>query len=66
VPFGEGTVDFDKLFAKMDDLGFQGPFLIEMWADNTNENTVESSIEHIKEAKDWLIKKAGSRFVSHF
>ncbi len=62
IPFGEGTVDFVKLFKKMDELEFQGPFLVEMWADNSICNSIEESIAIIKEAKDWLIEKAGKRF----
>lgn len=62
VPFGEGTVNFSKLFNKIDELELQCPFLVEMWADNTVENTYAQSVEHIKKAKDWLIDKAGERF----
>jgi L-ribulose-5-phosphate 3-epimerase/hexulose-6-phosphate isomerase len=62
IPFGEGTVDFVKLFKKMDELKFQGPFLVEMWADNDLDNSFDSSVEHIRKAKNWLIDKAGDRF----
>lgn len=62
VPFGQGTVDFVKLFLKMDELKFQGPFLIEMWADNSRYQTIEESIHEIEEAKAWLFSKAGGRF----
>lgn len=62
VPFGEGTVDFVKLFTKMNDLGFQGPFLIEMWADNTRFVSKEECIRDIEEAKAWLFERAGGRF----
>lgn len=62
IPFGKGTVEFKKLFKKLDKLQFQGPFLVEMWADNTVENTLEESIEAIKNAKLWLSERAGERF----
>ncbi|NDL67552.1 L-ribulose-5-phosphate 3-epimerase [Anaerotalea alkaliphila] len=62
VPFGEGTVDFGKLFSKLDALEYQGPFLVEMWADNTQDATVEESIDHIRSAGEWLKGKAGDRF----
>ncbi len=65
VPFGQGTVEFEKLFKKMDELNFQGPFLVEMWADNEMDNTIESSIKHIEDARYWLTKKAGERFESN-
>jgi L-ribulose-5-phosphate 3-epimerase/hexulose-6-phosphate isomerase len=62
VPFGQGTVDFVKLFKKVDELEFQGPFLVEMWADNAIETTFEESVAYIKAAKKWLTEKAGERF----
>ena len=62
IPFGRGTVDFVKLFKKMDELNFNGPFLVEMWADNTIEQTIEDSIATIKEARIWLSERAGERF----
>jgi len=64
VPFGEGSVKFEKLFKKIDELKFQGPFLVEMWADNEAVNTIESSIKHIEVARHWLSEKAGGRFES--
>lgn len=62
VPFGEGTVQFEMLFKKLDELQFNGPFLVEMWADNEIENTMDSSTKQIEEARIWLIGKAGNRF----
>lgn len=62
VPFGEGTVDFVKLFDKINELSFQCPFLVEMWADNTVYNSVEDSVAHIRQAKKWLTERAGGRF----
>lgn len=62
VPFGEGTVDFEKLFNKLNVLEFKGPFLVEMWADNDANPTKEETIEHIREAKEWLTAKSGGRF----
>lgn len=32
-PFGTGHVDFVSIFKKLKKLGYNGPFLIEMWAD---------------------------------
>jgi len=65
IPFGKGSVDFEKLFNKVDELKFQGPFLVEMWADNEAANTIESSIKYIEDARHWLTKKAGERFESN-
>lgn len=62
VPFGEGTVDFLKLFKKLDELEFQGPFLVEMWADNEKNCTFDESVAFIETAKTWLTEKSGGRF----
>lgn len=62
VPFGEGTVDFEKLLGKLNDLNFTGPFLVEMWADNHKDETEEATIDHIKNARQWLTARAGGRF----
>ncbi|QMS85764.1 L-ribulose-5-phosphate 3-epimerase [Candidatus Xianfuyuplasma coldseepsis] len=54
VPFGEGTVEFWKLFNTLRDLQYDKPFLVEMWADNDKSYTKEDSIMEIKEARLWL------------
>lgn len=62
VPFGEGTVDFSNLFTKLNELNFQGPFLVEMWADNDADESIEATVDHIRNAREWLFEKAGGRF----
>lgn len=62
ISFGSGVVEFEKLFKKLDELKFEGPFLVEMWADNEEEMTYEMNVDSIKMAKEWLKKKAGKRF----
>jgi L-ribulose-5-phosphate 3-epimerase/hexulose-6-phosphate isomerase len=59
VPFGEGTVDFPKLLTKLTDLNYTGPFLVEMWADNSKDETIEETVNNIKSAKTWLQKRMG-------
>lgn len=54
VPFGEGTVEFWKLFNTLRDVQYDKPFLVEMWADNDRLYTKEDSIKEIKEAREWL------------
>ncbi len=54
VPFGEGTVAFEKLFKVLDELAYQGPFLVEMWADDSTLPSSECSREQIEMAKEWL------------
>lgn len=40
-PFGTGDVDFVTIFKKLKSLRYNGPFLIEMWADTFAEPLVE-------------------------
>lgn len=62
VPFGQGCVDWENMFAVLKKTNYQGPFLIEMWSENCE--TVEETKAAIKEAQDFLyplIEKAGLR-----
>ncbi|MDR2787866.1 MAG: L-ribulose-5-phosphate 3-epimerase [Candidatus Accumulibacter sp.] len=49
VPFGEGTVDFAHCFKVLFDLGYAGPFLVEMWT----EKTVDP-LKEILRARQWV------------
>lgn len=57
VPFGTGTVRFADLFRKLHDLGYEGRFMIEMWADNDKTYTVDEAAEIIAEARRFVIDK---------
>jgi len=59
VPFGEGTVRFHDLFIKLKHLEYNGPFLIEMWADNNRKYGLDESIRILKEAKEWVYERMG-------
>lgn len=62
VPFGQGCVDWENMFAVLKKTNYQGPFLIEMWSENCE--TVEETKAAIKEAQDFLyplMEKAGLR-----
>lgn len=52
VPFGTGCVDFVKCFAKLEQLNYKGPYLIEMWNDPKINN-----VEVIKEALRFINEK---------
>ena len=52
VAFGEGTVDFLSAFNTLKNIGFKGPFLLEMWADNKKDN-----YEIIRAARQWVLEK---------
>lgn len=54
VPFGEGTVRFEELFVTLKELEYNGPFLVEMWADNSISHTGQEVINEIKQAREWL------------
>ena len=62
VPFGDGCVDWEAMFAILKKTNYNGPFLIEMWSENCA--TVEETKQTIQVAKDFLlpkIEKAGLR-----
>lgn len=62
VPFGDGCVDWEAMFAILKKTNYNGPFLIEMWSENCA--TVEETKQAIQVAKDFLlpkIEKAGLR-----
>ena len=52
VPFGTGCVDFPAAFAKLKQLGYAGPFLIEMWTEKAADPE-----EEIRLAKKWIVQK---------
>lgn len=52
--FGEGTVDFVKAFSKLSEIDYQGPYLIEMWA---NESPVDDAVQNIKSSLKWVKNK---------
>ncbi|MCO7509718.1 L-ribulose-5-phosphate 3-epimerase [Serratia fonticola] len=49
VPFGSGCVDFAHTFAVLNRLNYRGPFLLEMWTRNDDQD-----IQHITQAKSWI------------
>jgi L-ribulose-5-phosphate 3-epimerase len=52
VPFGEGTVDFLDAFRVIRDIGYLGPLVVEMWADDRDD-----ALLAVKEAKNFLLEK---------
>jgi len=57
VPFGEGTVEFPKLFNTLNRIDYDGPFLIEMWANNNKNYTVEEAAKEIETARLWALEQ---------
>ena len=52
VPFGTGCVDFPQVFATLKDLGYAGPFLIEMWTERAEDPEKE-----IRQARQWIFQR---------
>ena len=49
VPFGSGCVDFAGAFARLEELGYAGPYMIEMWYEPGTDD-----MERISAAQSWL------------
>lgn len=54
VPFGEGTVNFEAYFQALEELNYAGPFLVEMWAQKTEQPNERGCVAHLKQARQWL------------
>lgn len=52
VPFEEVCIDFASFFSLLLELEYQGPFLIEMWTEKSDDPEIA-----VKEAKDWILAK---------
>lgn len=52
IPFGEGRVDFVSAFKSIKSIGYGGPLLVEMWADDR-----PGSCDEITQAKKWIEEK---------
>lgn len=52
VPFGEGGVPFDEVFAHLATSGFHGPMLVEMWNDDD-----PGAAERLVRAREWLVAR---------
>ena len=50
VPFGKGTVDFNKIFKTLEIINYTGPFLIEMWSNNDKNEQIQDNVKSIKNA----------------
>jgi L-ribulose-5-phosphate 3-epimerase len=49
VPFGAGVVDFERCFRTLEESGYRGPYLIEMWSE-----TADNPVEEVAKARDWV------------
>ncbi len=60
VPFGEGIVDFVSVFNMLRRVDYSGPFVVEMWANGTND-----PVEEVRKARQFITQKmmASSEFI---
>ena len=56
VEFGKGCVDFKKRFGELERLGYDGPYMIEMWYNDKKDDVTE-----IQKAIDYLKKQYEER-----
>lgn len=58
VPFGSGCVDFRRRFGQLEQLGYAGPYMIEMWYAEGSDDLAE-----VRKAAAWLEEQflAGTR-----
>lgn len=52
VPFGEGGVDFVRCFSTLHELGYAGPFLVEMWTEKAAD-----PLREIRLAREWVLQR---------
>ncbi len=52
VPFGEGCVDFVEFFRTLRELNYNGPLLIEMWTEKSQDPILE-----VKKAREWILER---------
>ncbi|MEI8313142.1 MAG: L-ribulose-5-phosphate 3-epimerase [Verrucomicrobiota bacterium] len=52
VPFGAGSVDFVHCFRTLHELGYAGPFLVEMWTEKAAE-----PLREIAQARQWVAER---------
>jgi L-ribulose-5-phosphate 3-epimerase len=62
IPFSKGNVDFISAFGALNDIGFSGPMLLEMWAEKSKDN-----LDIIRASREWVIGKIEeSDFLDNF
>jgi len=59
VEFGKGCVDFVSRFNELENLGYKGPFMIEMWyKDGTNDLTeIQKAVDYLSDKFNKGVKK---------
>lgn len=59
VPFGTGCVNFVHCFEKLEQLGYVGPYMIEMWSDPDKDDVVEikKAVEFVRAQYEAAMKR---------
>lgn len=60
VPFGEGIVPFGEIFQTLDEIGYDGGYLVEMWNDDEPD-----AMNIIASARRWLGHRMNDASVEH-
>jgi len=68
VPFGTGCVDFVKCFRKLEQLGYTGPYLMEMWNDPEIDNlsAIQNAMKFIGEQYSQAMVSIENKMVNKF
>lgn len=57
IPFGKGTVDFVKAFKAIFNINYHGPYMIEMWNENKENQTIFENVNELKQARLFFEEK---------
>lgn len=57
VPFGKGTVQFPRLLKILKNIEYVGPILLEMWSENSVDESIEHNINELKKAKEFYLEQ---------
>jgi L-ribulose-5-phosphate 3-epimerase len=52
IPFGQGEVPFVSAFRKLREIGFNGPIMLEMWADGSSD-----ALRVVADAREWVMAR---------
>lgn len=61
IPFGTGELDFDGVFRALDEIGYAGPLVVEMW--NTERKEYREWIRQAREYMEMHIRKVRRAYV---
>ena len=57
IPFGSGIVDFPRAFNTLFQLGYRGPFMLEMWNDDSPESEARIT-DALRKTREFLMNSS--------